>query len=246
MQKDRLIEKEYQRRSIASDIIEALSSAIIEGKYKAGEKLPSERELQEMFQCGRGAVREALGSLQTMGLVQRFAGKGTFVSKSNVLDLRSPYVFWNEFHDISLEELVELRFALEPIAASLAAAKTNDDKKAELKIALEEMHSAIFDKLEKRVSADIRFHNIIIDASQNRLFKSIYQEIEQPLMEERRIAWLIPGRAKELMRNHEMIFNAIAKHNQEEAYFAMLYHIETFRVETGAKTNPFAYYFAKQ
>jgi len=96
--------------------------AIIEGKYKEGGKTSdSERELQEMFQCGRGAVREALGSLQTMGLVQRFAGKGTFVSKSNVLDMRSPYAFWNEFHDISLEELVELRFALEPIAASWAA-----------------------------------------------------------------------------------------------------------------------------
>ena len=101
----------------AAAIAVQLQQAILEGSYHFGERLPAERELAEHFGASRSTVREALKRLEERQLVTRRVGSGTFVNHGSILEgadiaeVTSPL------------ELIEVRLALEPRIAGLAAVK---------------------------------------------------------------------------------------------------------------------------
>ena len=61
---------------IFQDIVDQIQEAILDGRFKAGDMLPSERELKEMFQTSRGTLREALRVLEQKGLIEIKLGVG--------------------------------------------------------------------------------------------------------------------------------------------------------------------------
>ncbi len=63
-----MFQKAKQNR-IFQDVVDQIQEAILQGRLKAGNKLPSERELQEIFQTSRGTLREALRVLEQKGLI---------------------------------------------------------------------------------------------------------------------------------------------------------------------------------
>ncbi len=71
---------------VTSDLVQNLLDDIRNLKYKAGDKLPSQRELCEIYSVGRGSVREALRTLQAMGFIKVISGKGAYVQ-----DTKSQY-----------------------------------------------------------------------------------------------------------------------------------------------------------
>lgn len=111
-----------QAKTLVVKVSEELRSQIAKGRYKTGERLPSEAQMTQEFGVSRTVVREAIASLRSDGLVEPRQGAGVFV-------LEPPPVERRPFHNVdlarvsSLIEMLELRTAVEGDAAGLAAVR---------------------------------------------------------------------------------------------------------------------------
>ena len=106
----------------AADVImDQIERLILEGKVRPGQKLPSERSLAEEFDVSRPTVREAIQKLEARGLIQRRHGGGTFVAEHVGSTFIDPMMAMIQRSPDGTFDILELRFALESVAAWLAA-----------------------------------------------------------------------------------------------------------------------------
>ncbi len=128
----KLFQKAKQNR-IYQDVVEQIQSAILEGQISPGERLPSERELCDMFQTSRGTLREALRILEQKSLIEIRLGTsgGAYVKDANAELMAENLAMLIRSQNISLEHLAEFREGVEGIVAGLAAARSTaaDNKK---------------------------------------------------------------------------------------------------------------------
>ena len=108
---------------VSEEVAEQLKQSILLGHFKAGDKLPSERDLAEEFQVSRVAVREALRSLENTGFIETRQGAtgGAFVTDLTFEHLVSAFVDLFLAEKISAPELYQVRLLVEPEVARLAA-----------------------------------------------------------------------------------------------------------------------------
>lgn len=106
-----LAQEEYKMLSqMASDKIKAY---IVENNLKAGDQLPTERNLAEVLEVSRPVIREALGTLEALGLIVKKQGKGIFLKDPNFSVLFNEMMtVWNQDEN-SLEQLLNFRVILE-------------------------------------------------------------------------------------------------------------------------------------
>src|ERR1700754_4540611 len=110
-----------QKSSISDNIVQQIIALISKGQLEAGQRLPSERELCIQFAASRSSLREALRCLSIMGVLSARAGEGTSVAMdgSKFMETVLHWRMSTEQHDI--EDLMEVRVALESITAARAA-----------------------------------------------------------------------------------------------------------------------------
>lgn len=117
---------------IFQDIVDQIQEAILSGSIKSGEKLPSERELKEMFQTSRGTLREALRVLEQKGLIQikLGVGGGAMIKTANTEQIGESLDILIRSQKVSLSHLCEFREGVEGDVVALAAERaTNADIK---------------------------------------------------------------------------------------------------------------------
>ena len=217
---DKLVK--IKRMKLGAEIENAIKDFIKKNKLTKGAKLPSERELTVRLGVGRSSLREALKSLESLGVLRIVPGKGMFVDvDSAYIDNKfSPNVdvldeITNE--KITLLELLDIRVILESYSAKMAAINASEEqiKKIEEKLAvIEELYS---DNIESRKD-DVEFHNAIHEASCNPivmlLFKTIYGLwVSYDPNTEHAFSQVFPL--------HRPIFKAISDHNPEKAEAAV-------------------------
>ena len=114
--------KAIRKTRIYEEVVGQLSQLIDEGKLKAGDRLPSERELAETFRVSRSSVREAIKTLENERLVVTRPGSGTFLTTVNVEAIISSLASLLSRGKAALIDLFEMRCLVEPGIAALAAA----------------------------------------------------------------------------------------------------------------------------
>lgn len=153
-----------RKRNLVSDLAEAISREIAEGRLQAGDRLPTEAELASAAGVSRTVVREAVAALKAAKLVQTRQGAGAFVlpppPKSDFFASLSN----GEVDDILA--MLELRLAVEVEAASLAAVRRTDEEMAALDRALENITKGE----DYGIAADLEFHRILAGATKNPYF----------------------------------------------------------------------------
>ena len=116
-----------QNTKISERIIKQFEELIRGHKLKPGDRLPSERELTDLFKVGRPAIREALRSLESIGLIEVKQGRGSFIKEidfsSYIASLRENVNFTRIVDTVSLEEFYSGRKLIEPAIARLVAEK---------------------------------------------------------------------------------------------------------------------------
>lgn len=124
---EKFFRKARQNR-IFQDIVDQIQTAILEGKFAAGDKLAPERELVDMFQTSRGTLREALRILEQKGLIEVRLGitGGAYVKDANADLMAENLAMLIRSHDISLEHLAEFREGVEGTVAGLAASRSTE------------------------------------------------------------------------------------------------------------------------
>jgi GntR family transcriptional repressor for pyruvate dehydrogenase complex len=211
--------------SISEDIAQQIMDLIANGDLKAGQRLPSERELCKHFGAGRSSLREALRCLSIIGVLNARVGEGTSVASDGGKFL-GKIIEWRlitEKHDI--ENLLEVRIGLEGVAAAEAASRATLEDVNKLQDLLAKMKKALTD--EKRFTIlDLDFHITLAKASRNALLIDLVSMIRSQLARGVSKVLLLPNAMPLSLREHTAIVEAVKRRNPATARDAMHAHLQ--------------------
>ena len=117
------------RVKLSTQIENQLKDQILTGKWKPGERLPSENELAEIFQVSRVSIRQALQALSAQGLIETRIGDGSFISQPSIGTFMQDVIPDVYLADDSLRAVLEFRRVFEGPVAELAATRATDEQK---------------------------------------------------------------------------------------------------------------------
>jgi len=175
---------------MSEKIAESIVHKIDIGEYPPGSRIPNEKELMDMFDTGRGTVREAVKLLVSQRVLEIQRGRGTFVCE--IVGV-SPDPFGLRFlsEQLLVAELAELRYILEPQIALLACERATEEEIAEARELMEELEreslriaSLPDDDIElyRHVSwLDAEFHNMFCRMTHNEVLMRMIPAISEPL-----------------------------------------------------------------
>jgi GntR family transcriptional repressor for pyruvate dehydrogenase complex len=204
-----------------------LRSLIEAGSLRAGEQLPSERELAEQLGVSRSTVREAVQFLGAMGLVEIRHGSGTFVRpEGDRAQLPSEWLRWTQRHQGQVHELLEVRRGLEAVAAELAAERAGD--LGDIEAALADMEAAIEGPdVPGLVEADLAFHTALAAVTGNTALRQLTESLGRELLRERGAIWNEPGRPERSLSEHRRIYEAVRAGDAIGARAAVVDHLRS-------------------
>jgi len=207
-------------RKVADEVVEQLQSLILQGVLKPGERLPPERELASLLNVSRTSLRDALNSLQGMGLVEIQQGNRSFVRPITTRSVYDPFVAFIRTSPENVFKLYEVRRYLEVGAAALAAEHATEDDIAELEKQLVLMQSDI-DEDHLGAKTGIRFHILVAEASHNELYLHLINTVYDLLQEPFHKAWGQMFKDREEWRKdieqHKAVVRAIKNRNVSAA-----------------------------
>ncbi|MFK0073440.1 FadR/GntR family transcriptional regulator [Arthrobacter woluwensis] len=192
-----------------------LREQIMNGTWPVGTKVPGEHDLVKTFGTSRNTVREALRALVHLGLLESRPGDGTYVRSTSELGA----VLGRRITEESVDEVFEVREALELQAARLAALRITDHQVEELRGLLQERYEG--ETAADRLNADVRFHQGIVAASGNPLITELHHGLEPAVIhDESNYSGMNTDGF--LLAEHEAILDALARHDADAAVAATL------------------------
>lgn len=215
------------RRKLHEEVAARLEALILSDDYAVGDALPSERELMERYGVGRPAVRQALLTLERMGLVKIASGERARVTKP------SPKVLTDTLGGVVKHMLAEAdgarhfqmaRLFFEAGLARWAAEHATDEDIDRLRAALEANRADLADVAAFN-RTDVGFHYVLAVIPRNPIFVALHEALVDWLTEQRTMSLLNPGAAQMAFDAHQRIFDAIAARDPERAEAAMRAHL---------------------
>lgn len=213
-----------QKSSISDDIVQQVMKQISSGNLQPGQRLPSERELCKQFQAGRSSLREALRCLSIMGVLTARVGEGTMVATdgNKFLDTVMEWRVITGRYD--LINLMEVRLALEGLAAASAAERADAEELVEMEALVARMRDALHDY--KRFGAlDLEFHLAMARASRNQALLDMLTMIRAQLAQAVATVLKLKDALPLTLVEHEAIVKALLRRNPEAARKAMQIHL---------------------
>lgn len=217
-----------ERRKLSEQVAAYLEKDILEERLKPGDQLPSERALMAQFGVGRPAIREALFSLQKMGLIALSSGSRARVIRP------TPEVVLAELSGVTRHLLArpegqrhfqEARALFEGAMVRHAARHATEDDIARLRAALAANRDAIGDEARFKKS-DVAFHRVLAGIADNPVYTAVHDALAQWLDDQRAEALEETGQDRIAAEAHGRIVDAIATGDPEAADRAMREHLE--------------------
>jgi DNA-binding FadR family transcriptional regulator len=163
-------------QNLTYTVANSIGAAIVTGVYSADNPIPIEAELCRQYGASRSVVREAVKMLTAKGLLGSRPRLGTWVQPEQHWNLLDPDVLgWlleRKYSPALLIEFTELRLAVEPGAAALAARVAGPEEKAAIRSAIERMAAADSGE-DDPLDSDIAFHVAVLRASRNRFYAQL-------------------------------------------------------------------------
>ena len=200
-----MMEKQVKRYSLSKQVADQLEKMISDGVYAVGEKIPTEPELTEMFGVSRNTLREAIQSLTSSGILLVKQGDGTYVRSNDRFHANMNM----KYEQVSNEDIMEARNALEITIAYLASQRRTEDDLEKIKAALD-MRQNLQETEKENTRTDMQFHLAIAEASHNTILNDLYSSIssymESHIAERQAETTLAP---EEIDQLHEKLYLAI-------------------------------------
>lgn len=218
-------------------ILEQIKSLIVNGQLTVGDRLLTEHELAERFQVSRTSVREALAALSLTGILEIRQGGGIFVKTSPSNAVIEPLSFILLLEKGKLQNILEVRKALEVEAVGLATERRDEEDLACLKSLIEQMEEDL-PEARRSEELDLRFHLTLGKASKNPLLDRLMntvQEIMGQTLQVTRALWLsaTEGTTRRLFEEHRSIYEMIRDQNTDKARELTYEHLRKVEVELG-------------
>jgi GntR family transcriptional regulator, transcriptional repressor for pyruvate dehydrogenase complex len=219
------------RPRLSDTIYGQLLDEIMSGRFSAGERLPTENQLAQRFSVSRPVVREALQRLQTDGIVISRQGSGTYVQRSPSQRIAELTGGKEGLHEVL--QVMELRMALEELAAKLAARNRTEEQVAEIERAWQALGDA-FGHGPAAKEADYKFHRAIAIASGNALLVEALDQLSEHIKTGMNVTLSLTREASQqrkarVLDEHYRIVHAIRVGDADSAAIAARYHLDQVR-----------------
>lgn len=208
---------------LSSYAAQTLQRQIHEGRYQSGDPLPGQRELSVRLGISRAALREAISTLEALGLVRAQPGKGVFVTAGrgrSVEDVPPGPLA------MPAQQVFEFRAIVEPAAAALAAQRADEAAVAALRETQRRLEAALYGlDLVAASEADLDFHLALADYAGNPLLTSAIRSLEEPIAYSLRLPFADPEGIWAPADEHRAVLAAIEAHDASAAHAAMAEHL---------------------
>jgi GntR family transcriptional repressor for pyruvate dehydrogenase complex len=219
-----MFENQSMKIPSRSDIvIERITALILSNQWPIGKILPPEKKLCDMFGVSRSILREAVKVLASRGLLQVKQGFGTVVCSPKDDAIEEALITYMTSKSFSLHQIIEVRAPLEVAIAKLAAERGTEEHLKKMADTFDVL-STEGKSLDEYTAADAAFHQGLIDAAGNKLFKIFINSIMQYLEMSRRLTIHHFG-LKLVFEGHKAIYDAVADQNVETAAKSMEAHM---------------------
>ncbi len=206
-------------------VAQQIQRLIVDGALKPGDKLPPERELAERFAVSRGSVRDAIRTLELVGLVVPRQGEGTVVADVSPEAVVMPIASVLGRKRELISELLDIRKMIEPALAARAAVHASPEEIARLEGILRRQREKTL-RGEPAVEEDTEFHYVIALAAKNGVVRRVIDVLMRLLRETRARSLQTHGRPQRSLAGHRRILEAIKRRDPEAAERAVRQHVE--------------------
>lgn len=164
-----------KRVKIFQDVVNQIKTAVLSGRLKPGQELPSERELERMFQTSRPTIREAVRVMENAGLISVRSGPkgGIFIRRSGFNPLHENFIMLTSTHQASLAQIAEFREHLESQGVDTALEALDDSDIKEMQSIVGKAEKCLTRKrksIRMFLEYDARFHLKLTGLSGNPLY----------------------------------------------------------------------------
>ncbi|MNF41773.1 HTH-type transcriptional regulator LutR [compost metagenome] len=221
--------------TVVNSVVEKLREALASGQWRSGEMLPGQRELAEQLGISRPSLREAVIVLETLGLVRSMPGKGVVVLDGVVSE---PQRSESTVAGASLEDVLQLRYTLEPFIVGLVAQSISSKEVGQLRLTLMDMRDALEDNdSEAGLNAYIAFHEELFALTSNPIFQNVVQQTSNALKQSAEMLRNSPEHLAERLQENEAVVRAIRNKNSALASAEMRKHILKEGLRMGITLN---------
>lgn len=219
-----------KRKRLSDEVSAQIQVRIASGELRSGDKLPPERELAESFGVSRGAVREALRTLERTGLIALQAGArgGAFIGQGNPALIGDSFRNLYQLGSVTLDELTEARQWLETTVVRIACARATDDDIAALTANVDEAERLLkARRYDDKIDVHIEFHNLLARATHNAVMVMLMGALMEVM---RDFAHAAGGERHDLTIKARRLFLArLRARDADGAAKAMTEHLENLR-----------------
>ncbi len=222
---------EVSRVPIVQQVVNSMKDFVASDGTEVGQKLPTEKEWCENLSVGRGTVREAFRILEARGLVEIKPGRGAFLVSKKELG-QEELAEWFLQNEVELKDYIEVRSAVEPLCARLIARRASDSELEQL----ERVHQRFIRAVEEEDIAgmakyDERFHRHIVECSRNKMLIFICKKIDECIRDFRLKTFQVPQNARNAIKAHQDIVDAIKARDEEVAELYAKRHISLINID---------------
>jgi len=201
--------KAFQNRSLVEVIFRQMEEMILSGTIQPGERI-NESRIATLLGVSRAPIREALRLLASNGILEIRANRGMFVR-----DIKAQEV----------DELYDIRAALDALAGERAAASFREEQRASLDKWMGEMALHVeANDVEAYYRANINFHTAIVEIAGNENLLSIYEGIRKRMSLFRKASLSLPGQLSISLQKHQQILDAITSKDPAKAGNVLRHH----------------------
>jgi len=216
--------------SLSAQIISEVRQAVLDRRLKVGDALGTEKELAELYGVSRMVTRDALRSLQAMGIAEIKMGKGggARIAKGNPRLIAEALAIQFDLTGVGADEVIDAQRAIECMAAELAAEKATEEDHAKIRRLLIEADKSI-NKHDDFTRLCRAFHFAVAEASHNRVLVTQLISLDH-------VAWplrnktMTPEVACRIMEVHEQLTDLIVLRDAAAARHLMDDHIKMIRL----------------
>lgn len=214
--------------SLTIRVTDYILNYIRQNQLSTGESLPSEIRTSSELTISRGIVREAFRSLEVAGIIEKGNGRSPKVGQMNSAFLTHLVLHAVSTKQISVKQVLELRSAIEVLAAELAAKRRTRSDIQRLRSAVEGMRQSV-GKPASFVQHDLDFHDLINRAAGNSLIEVICEAMHESMQESMRVGLLKRKAGRDVSKvvdSHELIVDAVEQGEAAHAGMLMKKHFE--------------------
>jgi GntR family transcriptional regulator, transcriptional repressor for pyruvate dehydrogenase complex len=207
------------------EIAEQIQQLILKGVLKPGDRLPSERELAVKLGMGRSSLRDAIRTLEVMGILEPRQGHGTVVREPSAEALVVPLTNVLMRKREMIAELLDVRRMIEPALAARAAKNATPEEIAQLEEILKRQEVKVR-RGEPAIEEDDEFHYAIARAARNGVVLKVLDVLMDLLRESRARSLQVPGRKNKSYAGHRRVLSAIRRRDGAAAESAVRKHLQ--------------------